>query len=91
MEGKAGTREAERLDVRFAAFSASSLALISECGTESMRRVNSINAGSKVPVSILADGSGNVGIHAPRMERNADVRSKSIPCGNESANTAARV
>jgi hypothetical protein len=42
LDGSAGTREAD-LAVRFAAFSASSVALISLCGTERTCRAKSVN------------------------------------------------
>lgn len=54
----AETRGAERLErVRFAAFSASSLAFIALCGTESIRRVNSLNA-AELPTISLAGTDG---------------------------------
>jgi hypothetical protein len=54
------TREAFRLDVRFAAFSASSLACISECGTLMSRRIKPVKF-SELPLTILADAFGFIG------------------------------
>jgi hypothetical protein len=55
------TREAEALDVRLASFSASSRALITECGTDITRRANSVNR-SKSPVSFFAGAVGRLAI-----------------------------
>jgi len=63
LDAAAEAREA-RLDVRFAAFSASSLALISECGTRMSRRIKLVNV-SELPLTILADVFGFIGAGAP--------------------------
>jgi hypothetical protein len=71
------TREARFfLGGRFAAFSASSLALTSECGTATSRRIKSVNL-SKSPVTFFAGRLGLFGTHAPRLERTVDVRLES--------------
>ncbi len=49
------------LGVRFAAFSASSLALISECGTATSLRIKSVNF-PKSPTSFWGDRLGVIGI-----------------------------
>jgi len=61
LEGEKESLEAERLGVRFAAFSPSSLALISECGTERMRRAKFVKA-SLSSVSFLAEAIGGLDI-----------------------------
>jgi hypothetical protein len=66
LEGTAEAREAG-LDVRFAAFSASTLALISEWGTERMRHAKSVKV-SKVPES-LGDDEGSIFIAADYHHR----------------------
>jgi hypothetical protein len=60
---EAEAREAERLDVRLAFFSASSFALISECGTRMSRRMKSVNA-PVLPLISLAGMVGRLGIRS---------------------------
>src|SRR5581483_2477819 len=59
------------LGVRLALRSASSLVLISECGTCISRRIKLVNV-SESPFTFLAESAGNFGIRAPRLERSGD-------------------
>jgi hypothetical protein len=62
---KTGTYFNKFLEVRFATFSASSLAFISECGTERMRRVKSTNVG--LDSKILGIAFGFASLESPLM------------------------
>jgi hypothetical protein len=79
VDEEAGAWEAEALAVRLASRSASNWDLISECGTDVMRRTKSVKW-SESPVTFLAEALGIFGIHAPRLERIPDVSSRSRGC-----------
>jgi hypothetical protein len=64
---EAEAREAG-LDVRFAFFSASSFAFISECGTRMSRRMKSVNT-PELPLISLAGFVGRFGIASPFLAR----------------------
>jgi hypothetical protein len=58
LDGAPEAREAEVLIFRFATFSASNWALISECGTDTSRLIKVVNS-SALSISFLAEGMGN--------------------------------
>ena len=69
LDKAAGAREAEGLDVRLSAFSASNWALIFECGTASSWRIKPLNCSREITLYVLGRTRGAIRHNKPSEMR----------------------